>query len=107
MEAINQLKTLRDEALQRLLANPDYRLLTSLDDLITDLESVTQGEQPKFRIVDDEKADLEDEKIEQADSEISDTIEEAFEKIASDIGSEELTPEVNELDELKPIVSFS
>ena len=40
MEQINQLRTMRDDALIRLQANPDYRLLTSLDQLIVDLETV-------------------------------------------------------------------
>lgn len=46
MEQVNQLRTMRDEALTRLQTNPDYRLLTSLDQLIVDLETVMQG--PKF-----------------------------------------------------------
>lgn len=41
MEHIKQLKSIRDEALFRLQANPDYKLLTSLDSLIVELEGVT------------------------------------------------------------------
>lgn len=41
MEHIKQLKTIRDEALGRLQTNPDYKLLTSLDTLIIELEGVT------------------------------------------------------------------
>ena len=41
MEQIKQLKQMRDEAFARLQTNPDYKLLTSLDDLIVDLEGVT------------------------------------------------------------------
>ena len=41
MEHIKQLKTIRDEALSRLQTNPDYKLLTSLDSLIIELEGVT------------------------------------------------------------------
>ena len=39
MEQIEQLKTMRDEALARLQLNPDYKLVTSLDALISDLEA--------------------------------------------------------------------
>jgi len=39
MEQIEQLKTMRDAALERLQANPDYKLVTSLDALIVDLEA--------------------------------------------------------------------
>jgi len=42
MEQITQLKTMRDDALARLQANPDFKLANSLDALITDLESVLQ-----------------------------------------------------------------
>ena len=41
MEHIKQLKNIRDEALQRLQSNADYKLLTSLDSLIVELEGVT------------------------------------------------------------------
>ena len=41
MEHIKQLKTIRDDALTRLQSNPDYKLLTSLDSLIVELEGVT------------------------------------------------------------------
>jgi len=41
MEQIKQLKTIRDDALGRLHNNPDYKLLTSLDTLIIELEGVT------------------------------------------------------------------
>ena len=41
MEHIKQLKTIRDETLNRLHTNPDYKLLTSLDSLIVELEGVT------------------------------------------------------------------
>lgn len=40
MEQIKQLKTIRDEALNRLQTNPDYKLLTSLDSLIIELDGV-------------------------------------------------------------------
>jgi hypothetical protein len=40
MEQIIQLKTMRDEALERLQNNPDFKLVNSLDALIRDLESV-------------------------------------------------------------------
>lgn len=52
MEQINQLKTMRDEALTRLQANADYRLLISLDQLIVDLETVVQPPRNGFAIVD-------------------------------------------------------
>ena len=41
MEHIKQLKNIRDDALLRLQANADYKLLTSLDSLIVELEGVT------------------------------------------------------------------
>jgi len=41
MEHIKQLKNIRDESLTRLQSNPDYKLLTSLDNLIVELEGVT------------------------------------------------------------------
>lgn len=40
MHNIQQLKSIRDEAFQRLQTNPDYKLLTSLDSLIIELEGV-------------------------------------------------------------------
>ena len=40
MEQIAQLKTMRDDALERLQINPDFKLVNSLDALISDLESV-------------------------------------------------------------------
>lgn len=52
MEQINQLKTIRDEALTRLQANADYRLLISLDQLIVDLETVAQPPRNGFSVVD-------------------------------------------------------
>ena len=39
MQQIEQLKLMRDEALQRLRSNPDYKLANSLDALIQDLEA--------------------------------------------------------------------
>lgn len=41
MHNIEQLRTIRDEALGRLQANTDYKLLTSLDSLIVELEGIT------------------------------------------------------------------
>lgn len=41
MEHIKQLKSIRDGALSRLSNNTDYKLLTSLDELIVELEGVT------------------------------------------------------------------
>lgn len=41
MEQINQLKTMRDDAFIRLQSIPDYKLLTSLDSLIIELEGVS------------------------------------------------------------------
>jgi len=40
MEQIIQLKSMRDEALERLQNNPDFKLVNSLDSLIRDLEAV-------------------------------------------------------------------
>jgi hypothetical protein len=41
MQEVTQLKTIRDEALARLKNNPDYKLMTSLDSLIIELEGVS------------------------------------------------------------------
>ncbi len=41
MQQVTQLKSIRDEALTRLQNNPDYKLMTSLDSLIIELEGVT------------------------------------------------------------------
>lgn len=38
MEQVDQLKTMRDDAWMRIKATPDYKLATSLDALIADLE---------------------------------------------------------------------
>ncbi|MDJ0615008.1 MAG: hypothetical protein QNJ29_15170 [Rhizobiaceae bacterium] len=51
MEQINQLRTMRDDALIRLQANPDYRLLTSLDQLIVDLETVVEPTRSGLSVV--------------------------------------------------------
>ncbi len=56
MEQINQLKTMRDDALARLQANPDYRLLISLDQLIVDLETVVQPARNGFSVVETKAA---------------------------------------------------
>ena len=40
MHNIEQLKSIRDEAFERLPNNPDYKLMTSLDSLIIELEGV-------------------------------------------------------------------
>ncbi|MEM7290313.1 MAG: hypothetical protein AAF412_08110 [Pseudomonadota bacterium] len=39
MKDLDQLKTIRDAAMTRLLDNLDYRMMTSLDQLIFDLEA--------------------------------------------------------------------
>jgi len=41
MEHIKQLKSIRDAARGRLENNPDYKMLTSLDNLIVELEGVS------------------------------------------------------------------
>lgn len=40
MEQLNQLKTMRGEALDRLQSNSDYRLLMALDGVIDELEGI-------------------------------------------------------------------
>ncbi len=40
MEQINQLKTMRDAALARLKSSPDYKLVSSLEELIVELEAM-------------------------------------------------------------------
>lgn len=56
MEQINQLKTMRDDALARLQGNQDYRLLTSLDQLIVDLETVATPSRSGFSVVETPKS---------------------------------------------------
>ena len=51
MEQISQLRTMRDDALIRLQANPDYRLLTSLDQLIVDLETVVEPSRSGLSVI--------------------------------------------------------
>ena len=51
MEQINQLKTMRDEALLRLRSNPDFKLVNSLEALIEDLEKV-EDEMPSIEAKD-------------------------------------------------------
>ncbi len=41
MEEIKQLKAMRDDAFIRLQSIPDYKLLTSLDNIIIELEGVS------------------------------------------------------------------
>ncbi|MEM9332067.1 MAG: hypothetical protein AAGA53_12120 [Pseudomonadota bacterium] len=102
MEAINQLKSLRDEALERLQANPDYKLLTSLDELIVDLESFNKTSRPTFKVVDDES----DSEVE-ADQ-TKDAVEEAFEQITAELESENLGSENSEAEEgSRPFASFN
>ena len=101
MEPITQLKTLRDEALHRLQANPDYKLLTSLDNLIVDLESVSNPGRPKFMIVDEDRED--DEEVE---TPRTDTAEEAFEKITAELETDEADDE-DEDEDHKTFASFN
>ena len=101
MEALEQLKTLRSEALHRLQFNADYKLFTSLDNLIVDLESTSQPARPKFMIID------EDDGVEEGPAlENSESIGEAFEKIAAELDEDEATTATADKD-LQPIVSFS
>lgn len=82
MEQINQLKTMRDDALIRLQANPDYRLLTSLDQLIVDLETVVEPPRSGLSVI-SEKADHQqkakvDDVIDKMNAELNGTVSEAI-----------------------------
>lgn len=50
MDQVNQLKSMRDEAWVRVKATPDYKLATSLDSLISDLESALGGDAGKSSV---------------------------------------------------------
>ena len=101
MEAINQLKTMRNDALSRLQSNTDYRLLTSLDNLIVDLETMSRNIRPKFMIVDDAPED----KTAADSSLLSDSdVEKAFGNLTSELNDEETDSEETSD---KPVVSFS
>lgn len=66
MEQISQLKTMRDDALHRLESNPDFRLVTSLDKLIVELEDVVAKPRPELSIV---------EPVKSTEEEVEDVIE--------------------------------
>lgn len=104
MEAIQQLKTMRDDALGRLKTNPDYRLLVALDDLITDLEALPKPDRPKFTIVDDQDGNKEPDS-KSNDALADNSMEEAFEQISAEIAGEVDHMENDEL--TRPAVSFS
>ena len=78
MQQIKQLKTIRDEALSRLQTNPDYKLLTSLDSLIIELEGVTAlAELAEKSITSTATIKAEGTK------EKADTLEQAFDKLST------------------------
>lgn len=56
MQAIDQLKTMREAAHDRLETNPDYRLMVSLDALIVDLEEIGKIEAKISEITETEPA---------------------------------------------------
>lgn len=99
MEPITQLKSLRDEALHRLQANPDYKLLTSLDSLIVDLESVANPGRPKFMIVDEDSDDTTE-----TEPTRTDTVDEAYEKITAELEADD---DAEESDDNQTFVSFN
>lgn len=59
MDQVNQLKTMRDDAWARIRAMPDYKLATSLDSLISDLESALVGKSSKSGKSDSDKEESE------------------------------------------------
>lgn len=85
MEAIEQLKDMRNDALSRLQNNADYRLLTSLDNLIVDLETMHHSARPKFTVVDD----VTDKEPESEISELPESaVEKAFGELTADLDSD-------------------
>ncbi len=102
MESIVQLKTMRDEALQRLQTNADYKLKTALDNLIADLEALGQTERPKFMIIDEE----DDTELDVRQNETLENVDEAFEKMAAELEGES-EPAIPSEEEPQSIVSFS
>ena len=72
---------MRDDALIRLQANPDYRLLTSLDQLIVDLETVIDPSRGGLSVI-STKAESQskvkvDDVIEKMNAELNGTAKEA------------------------------
>ncbi|MEM7067728.1 MAG: hypothetical protein AAF478_02495 [Pseudomonadota bacterium] len=103
MEALEQLKVLRGEALTRLQNNVDYKLMTTLDRLIIDIETVTEISRPKFMIIDEE--DINDDTDVENHEE---TIDEAFEKMTAELESDDATDDDEEENEKsRPVISFS
>lgn len=86
MQAIDQLKTMRNEALSRLQNNADYRLLTSLDNLIVDLETMSRGLRPAFTIVDDK---LKAAEVEETAPMRTHDVEKAFGELTSELDDED------------------
>ena len=104
MEAIEQLKTLRNDALQRLQGNPDYKVLTSLDNLLSDLESVTRSNRPTFMIIEEEEPE---EANGLASDEDTDSVDEAFEKITAELEIDDDDDDEQEDKGSRPIMSFN
>lgn len=99
MEQIDQLKTMRDEALERLETNPDFKLLTSLDALIVELEAVLAPADTASAnlqtVADLEAAIAKEAATEEADPDmggieesIAENVNEAFEKISAEMKEE-------------------
>lgn len=76
MEHIKQLKAIRDSALTRLQSNSDYKLLTSLDNLIVELEGVAAMAELAEKSVASSLTSKENDKSTQ-------TLDKAFEKITT------------------------
>lgn len=105
MEHIKQLKNIRDEALTRLQSNADYKLLTSLDSLIVELEGVTAIAELAEKSV---AKDSISKSPSNSDSKNTQTLEQAFDKLGSNKKSNGSGASVVDLsDEINGGVSLS
>jgi len=84
MDAIHQLKTMRDEAHQRLQSNADFKVLNSLENLIGDLEKLGQVTRPQFTVVEEIEIDEPNDVTEVS----TEAVEDALEQMTAEINGE-------------------
>ncbi len=109
MQQIDQIKLIRDEAMERLQSNLDYKILVTLSNLIADLEDVATGshldtggitkldvytndsEQTETDDPDLDETVIEEEVVATADADDRrESVDRAFEKISNDLQPENL-----------------
>ena len=89
MDEVKQLKTIRDDALLRLHANPDYKLFVALDTLITELEEIIAviSAGPELKVV--ETTDESSKQDEEGEEETAyEDVDDAFDKISAELDGE-------------------